>query len=166
MQWLWGMGAMTTVAVDASGHWIAADGLVCAGSCVSVRDEQKIRTRGNAIYAMSGTTCMFEPLIQWHQDGAHASKVPPAPDAQWSLLVITRDSAQHYGHLAPYAENIKFPWTTGSGHEYALGALKAGASAEEAVRIACEIDIHSGGEIQVVNIREALGMAPRLVEAG
>ena len=160
---------MTTIAIDPHGVHIAADGLITAGGAIEHRDEQKIRVvkgkKGDkSIYVLAGTTCMFDALIKWHQDGADAGKLPPAADARWSLVVIDAKGPRHYGHLAAYPERITYPYTVGTGYEYAMGALKAGASAQRAVEIACEIDIHSGGEIQVVNIKEALGMAPRLVE--
>ena len=37
--------------------------------------------------------------------------------------------------------------TLGSGGDYALAAMKAGASASEAVKIASEMDLFSGGTI-------------------
>ena len=38
----------------------------------------------------------------------------------------------------------------GGGSEFAIGAMAAGASAEEAVKIACEHNIYCGGEIQTL----------------
>ena len=161
---------MTTIAIDASGHWIAADGQVSCGGAVERLNEKKLRVEdgkdGPTVYVMAGTTCMFDPLVKWHKEGADPAKVPPASDAEWCLITIDRQGLRTYSHRAPYPERSSYPFTTGTGHEYAMGALKAGASAQRAVEIACEIDIHSGGEIQVVNIKEALGMAPRLVETG
>jgi ATP-dependent protease HslVU (ClpYQ) peptidase subunit len=37
----------------------------------------------------------------------------------------------------------------GSGADYAIGALMAGATVEEAIKIAIELDINSGGKIQI-----------------
>jgi len=153
---------VTTIA--ACGHFIAADGLLTNNGSRHVLDAKKIKVQGGVIYALGGTTCFFEPLIKWHQDGADPLNLPKGHDLDWTLLTITRDGLFFYTNRSAYPERHDFPWTMGTGNEYAMGAMKAGASAEEAVRIACEIDIHSGGEIQVVNIKEALGMAPRLVE--
>lgn len=41
------------------------------------------------------------------------------------------------------------PWACGSGSEYALGAMDAGASAKEAVEIAMQRDPNTGGKIVV-----------------
>jgi ATP-dependent protease HslVU (ClpYQ) peptidase subunit len=37
----------------------------------------------------------------------------------------------------------------GSGADYAIGALMAGATVEEAIKIAIKLDINSGGSIQI-----------------
>lgn len=154
---------MTTIA--ACGHWIAADSLLTNNGSREVLNAQKIRVVNGSIYALVGTTCLFEPLIQWHQAEHVPADVPKATDLDWGLMVITKDSeGLFYTNRSAYPERYSYPWTKGTGNEYAMGALKAGASAQRAVEIACEIDIHSGGEIQVVNIAEALRMGPQLVK--
>jgi ATP-dependent protease HslVU (ClpYQ) peptidase subunit len=40
----------------------------------------------------------------------------------------------------------------GSGEEYAIGAMDAGLSAKDAVKIACNRDIYSGGRIRTFKI--------------
>lgn len=42
---------------------------------------------------------------------------------------------------------------TGSGWELAMGAMAMGASAKEAVKIACQFDVHSGGPIKTKKIK-------------
>jgi len=49
---------------------------------------------------------------------------------------------------------VKQPFSTGSGSVYAVGAMDAGASAEEAVNIACYRDPYSGGDVQVMSLPE------------
>jgi len=41
---------------------------------------------------------------------------------------------------------------SGSGMEFALGAMEAGASAKEAVKIACKYDIRSGGRVRTTKV--------------
>lgn len=40
----------------------------------------------------------------------------------------------------------------GSGARYAYGALAAGATPEEVVKIAIEADIYSGGDLQILEL--------------
>lgn len=42
----------------------------------------------------------------------------------------------------------------GSGAGYALGAMAAGATAEEAVHIACQLDVNTGGAVESLNVKE------------
>jgi ATP-dependent protease HslVU (ClpYQ) peptidase subunit len=54
------------------------------------------------------------------------------------------------GALSPTATTDGI-YTTGSGGDYAKGALKHGATIYEAIEIACEVDPHSGGEIHIAS---------------
>lgn len=52
---------------------------------------------------------------------------------------------------------LKFPtqdYAIGSGTDYARGAMMAGASAEEAVRIASNLCIYTGGKITVLRLHK------------
>lgn len=48
------------------------------------------------------------------------------------------------------SEVVKQPYAIGSGGTYALSAARAGASAKESCKIACGIDVFSGGRIRVM----------------
>ena len=148
---------MTTICTD--GISLAADGRVHSDGTRVRDDEKKIMVRGGVIYALGGVTCLFDPLIKWVTDGADPEKIPKG-DLRWQLLVITRTAFVTYSNTCPYAERQDYPFTTGSGRDVAYGAMKAGKSPREAVAIAAEDDLYTGGEIQVVNIAEALGLAP------
>ena len=105
----------------------------------------------------------MRPLIAWVKAGADPDKAPKYGDQEWILLVIDGDGPRQYHHKLLYPEAQSYPVTLGSGRDIALGALRAKKSPREAVAIACDEDVWSGGEIQVVDLREALGLvaAPR-----
>lgn len=42
----------------------------------------------------------------------------------------------------------------GSGADYALGAMAAGATATEAVQVAISLDVYSGGQVETLNVKE------------
>jgi hypothetical protein len=76
------------------------------------------------------------------------SRLPEIRDT--SVLIIGKDGAWSYeedGTLSPMNES---PWGIGSGGDYALGAMMAGATAEEAVAIGIELDVNSGLGIDTV----------------
>ena len=156
---------MTTIAVD--GKSIAADGRArnSWGGIVS-ESVQKIIVKGRTIYAVAGSKALVEPLIKWYESGHDPGNLPVCTDDRgWSLLVIYKAGCALFTRIAPYPELVEMPFALGTGTDYALGAMRAGASAAEAVRIACELDSGSGGEIQVIDIADALGLDKPLLEA-
>jgi hypothetical protein len=150
---------MTTIATD--GRTIAADGLRRTGwGCKMDMTVEKIHVRYGRIYALAGSYALVTPAIEWHHKGADPHDLPRCEkDDGWSLMVLERDgSIATYNNQAPYPEKQSFPFIMGSGCDYALGAMDHGATPEEAVRIACRRDESTGGEIQVIDIKEALGL--------
>lgn len=161
---------MTIIATD--GIHIAADGLSCAGHEIVSTKVKKIAVLNNVIYALAGTGVLFNPLINWHRAGADPAEVPKgvAADQDWALLVITekwgKPYFQRYHSKAPYPDDeTPLPIVDGVAGELAKGAMRRGATAEEAVRIACEGSVWCGGDIQVVDIAEALGLNTQLQAA-
>jgi ATP-dependent protease HslVU (ClpYQ) peptidase subunit len=151
---------MTVIASD--GIHIAADGLTVSGDEPMQYDAQKIFVRHGRIYAISGAGAMAESLIAWHAAGADPKDVPPTfpGGSGWGMLVISGwpDTVyEFFQSECPYPSRCPAVFTIGSGCDYALGAMKAGASAHRAVEIAAECSVRVGGRLQVVNIAEALG---------
>ena len=151
---------MTTIAFDAKG-FIAADSQTTFGNNERAqRPTTKIVHIGDALYAFAGLSSAKAALIQWHASGADPDKQPKfatGPTYDWYMLVIRAGAPTRYYHEgSPYGVEIDPPFALGSGGDYALGAMGAGADAKEAVVIATHLDVKTGGEIQVVNIAEAL----------
>jgi len=69
-------------------------------------------------------------------------KYPEVKDA--TILVLSKDNGSTLESDATITPMNECPWAIGSGGDYALGAMKAGATAEEAVAIAMELDINTG----------------------
>ena len=153
--------ATTTIATD--GVTIAADGQRTAGSERIGLNAKKIIVRDGRIFALTGTVGLFEAAIRWYLAGAVGDKAPKvAGEDSWRLIVIDKTGAlASFGVTAPFGEPFPYPQAFGSGATYAMGALLAGKSPEQAVEIAKQLDVFSGGEVQVVNIAEAIGL-PRL----
>jgi hypothetical protein len=151
----------TTIATD--GFTIAGDGLRrTSWGCKTDHDIQKIRVRHGRVYALSGSYALFEPAIEWHHNGADPHKLPiDTSEGGWALLVLTHDGVTAriatYSNKKPYPEEHGLPFTMGSGCDYALGAMDHGAKPLEAVAIACKRDESTGGDIQVIDIKEAIG---------
>lgn len=152
---------MTTIAID--GVTIAADGLRTRGSEICGLDHRKLKVDSGAVYAFTGKAPMFGPMVEWHLKGAKPDDLPKGADkdddsSSWTLIVIDGDGIGKYSSSCLYIERFDPPIAFGAGCDYALGAMLAGASARQAVEIACKVDVWSGGEIQIVNIAEAIGL--------
>lgn len=152
---------MTTIAITETE--IAADGLRTVGSEVRGLNHRKIIVRNGTIYAFTGVAPIFDVMVEWHQKGAKVEELPKGAEKDddrngWTLIAIDHTGIGKYSSGCPYIERFDPPVAFGAGQDYALGAMVAGASASQAVEIACKVDVWSGGTIQVVNIAEALGV--------
>lgn len=68
-------------------------------------------------------------------------------DAVDVLVVYDNGEALYFGGSLTAISSVSAPFTLGIGGDLALGAMVAGKTAEEAVQIACDHDIYSGGKI-------------------
>lgn len=147
---------MTTIATD--GVTIAADGLRCAGSSIISKTEKKIRVRDGRVFAFTGIYAAFEPAIEWYLAGHEAGKQPVADkDDSWSLIVIQKDRVlRKFSSSAPWCEDFPYPQAFGIDCDFALAAMLSGKTPAEAIDLAAEHNVYTGGEIMVINIAEAI----------
>ena len=146
---------MTTIAYD--GKTLAADSLATVNG-LSQRGFQKIRKEGQEFFALGGDSATFQAWIEWWYKGANPKGIPVGPGPS-ILLIVTAEGVHQVHSETPYADKEGIPLpdgrevhACGSGGEIALGAMMAGATAKEAVEIACMIDVYSGGEVQVIEL--------------
>lgn len=74
--------------------------------------------------------------------------------------MIGRDGQiSHFSErLRPYKVHASF-YAIGSGRRLAIGAMAAGASAKEAVEIACRFDTHSRGPVNAARVLKPVKVA-------
>lgn len=94
--------------------------------------------------------------ISWWQAGGDVEKVPKQPDDSWTLMIIDKDGISKVSQINPYIERFDPPICLGAGGELAQGVLLAGLSPRRAIEIVAARCNHTGGEIQVVDIAQAL----------
>lgn len=78
-------------------------------------------------------------------EDADAEDVEALIIGEHSIYVLEAGSSLLY----PWAEDI---YAGGSGGDFALGALRLGLNAREAVKHACKLDVYSGGRIKSVKL--------------
>lgn len=118
----------------------------------------KLKYLGNGEYAaMTGDRNDCLAMLEWYKDGADRDKFPQLGKGNdsYSLLLVIRGnnlSAVYYEN-SPFAVNVEDRKIAfGCGRDLALGAMAAGVSAFEAVKIACQFDIHCGVGCDWVNV--------------
>ena len=145
---------MTTIAWD--GKTVAADTLTVCGFQRNGKPAQKLfpRTLSGKVYAMSGLFGWAAPWIAWHEAGADPALAPATPNQEQrgSFIVFDKGRCFYCATDFPYLVEAGAPDAWGTGQEYAIGAMRAGASAVQAVRIAADVDIHTGGDIQEIDL--------------
>ena len=118
---------------------------------------RKIHQVGQTVYAFAGSYALFGPMIEWHvkfiqsrHDTGEYIPMPPlvGNDSHHSILwVFDLNGLTEFRTEVPYPVKLSLPNALGTGCEYAIGAMAAGTSAEEAVRIAARYDTNTGGEV-------------------
>jgi ATP-dependent protease HslVU (ClpYQ) peptidase subunit len=138
---------MTTIAWD--GRRLAADRLVNADG-LKIRYAKKIshiaRGQQMLIVACAGLVADSLKFEKWLREGGEH---PTLDDNFEAIVIDAQNNAVTYCNDLVALERDA-PYALGSGTKVALGALHAGADAKRAVEIGCELDLYTGGEIDVV----------------
>lgn len=144
---------MTTIAIRDG--VVAADRLITGGGTVLGR-KTKIERVGHVIVAATGAAAVCELFIQWVRSGC--TGMHPALRQQCGNdifeatgIIVTRDRVVSFIPAG-------FQWTEhgliafGSGGDIARGAMGFGASAVQAIEIAAQFDIYTGGGVDTLHI--------------
>jgi ATP-dependent HslUV protease subunit HslV len=131
---------------------LAADTQITCGRTIDGWAQKAFR-KGPLLYATSGSSGLGGAFLIWVASGMRGD----APS-----LKGEKDEDGAHGYLFPGGDRVVWRydnvWAThrapffayGSGAEIALGAMLAGASAEEAVRAAAQRNTSTGGDVTVL----------------
>lgn len=136
---------MTTIAFD--GQTLAADRQATHNNTPVLYGKlKKITFRGEPAYVgCAGEIDQWATVLDWITTGCDKDKVPCIDAKCFSVMVITKSKNVFYLNDGFYFYEMgKSKWAIGSGAEFALGAMAHGATAEEAVSIACTLDVNTG----------------------
>ena len=133
---------MTTIATD--GKTIAAESR-SIGSFIVQGDVKKLyRLKDGRVAGTCGASWATEVFIQW----MNGEGEKPVIEDGFGALVLGEEVTFYCSKLSPLI--VKPPYAIGSGCEFAMGAMLAGKSPKEAVKIAIKLDEGSGGKITVM----------------
>jgi ATP-dependent protease HslVU (ClpYQ) peptidase subunit len=139
---------MTTIACD--GQLMAGDGLVTREGMIVGQGVAKVwRARDGAILGGAGTYGFDKALTAWWEAGAEGA-FPHGKEI--NALILKPDGSCLFVGDCGYPTEQELPTAIGSGCEYALGAMDAGATAEQAVAIAAKRNPTTGGKITAIRL--------------
>ena len=139
---------MTTIAYNRG--VIAYDGQANWGSMICDSQYKKLKFIKNLAVFCSGSTSDLPHILgAIEKDQVTVTRDTHgfegiAVDIKGRLLQYGIDKK---GRLWKEEISVASPFAVGSGGAYAMGAMHFGATAIEAVEVACKLDIYSGGEI-------------------
>lgn len=142
---------MTTIATD--GRSMAGDGLsIMDGTIVATNSVKVEKLTDGSLFGACGSAADALHLVEFLNGGCIGDW--PHRTDNFGAIVVRPD-----GSVFTCSENdglikVCAPIAMGSGADYAVGAMDAGASPAEAVSIAIGRDPRSGGSISVVTIDE------------
>jgi len=136
---------MTTIATD--GKTMASDTLL-SGSFREQFDSVKLFRIDNAVYGISGDWGLSMAYIDWVRAGRPKDDKPDA-SGQWNALFVKDGKIWWEGEGLRPIENGT-PNAIGSGKDFAMGAMLAGATPSQAVKIAMMLDTSTGGKIRTM----------------
>ena len=141
---------MTTIAWD--GNQLACDSQTTQEDTVISLNSNKLFTEVGDFDAVVGAGNPNQVLsaIAWLQG---EKKVPSRPTGDWVLIGVIGKQAYHLSDSSDSARELTGPYANGTGAVVAMTAMKLGKSAKEAVELACELDIYTGGEVKVWECR-------------
>jgi hypothetical protein len=126
---------------------MAADSAVWAGDIFSGHDRKITRLADGRLVGSAGWRPEIERFLRWL--GGSEAKPPPVGDCDFAALILARCGIWRVNHKFDLYRHIGGWAVEGAHDEFLLGALAAGASAAEAVRLAIIYCRRAGGEVQV-----------------
>lgn len=141
---------MTTIAWD--GFNLVTDSIVTNGDHVFGKIKKIHKIKNGSWFAAAGPVDFVYAVIEWLNGGEKPIK--NENENFIGILISTDEDGYAISHeisnqLRMWPACI--PWAAGTGESFALTAMRCGKGAVEAVRIACEMDVYSGGEIQIMS---------------
>lgn len=145
---------LTTIAFD--GKTFAADRQTTfGGTPVETPKIVRGKFKGEDCYiGTSGEVEVCTEVEDWIRSGCKGKIDLPA-DPQVAALIVTKSCEVYFMSGSTFAHKMGkgTKWAIGSGADYALGAMYAGKTAEEAVHIASKLDTGTGLGVDVVMLK-------------
>jgi ATP-dependent protease HslVU (ClpYQ) peptidase subunit len=140
---------VTVIACD--GRTMAGDGITAVGWTITDTTTVKVsRLADGRLVGTTGNSADRPKFIRWLEGTTEQAKLE-----DFAALVL-----HPCGKLEWYGDDYEplpcvAPQSVGCGKDFALAAMDAGATPEEAVKVACKRSTHCGGSITVLSLDDA-----------
>lgn len=148
---------MTTIATD--GKTMAADSMINGGGYVENNNSKKLfkvecPQFGNVIVGFAGCQHLLYSILDHVKTGTLPTREDVGDDS-FEVTLLTKDG-RIFKMASSYLNYVECsaPNGSGTGDLIARGAMIAGASPKEAVEIASQVDVYTGGKINVMGFEE------------
>jgi ATP-dependent protease HslVU (ClpYQ) peptidase subunit len=131
----------------------AADGMATSDGVVTSSHCQKLhRLHDGRLAALMGSAIEAQTILKWIE-GGETGKQPNVGGHDGAVVIADENGLALYesGFIERYGPSEYRAF--GCGWRIAMGAMAVGATAEEAVRAACELDVYCGGEVTVLQLK-------------
>ena len=129
------------------------DGVMASDSQITdrgivVAEEKKIIRYDGTLIGVAGNLDADAAFLEWVK--FEQTDKPDLKNSDFEALVVRQDGTMLWYGVNLIPLKMTSPYIAiGSGFHVAMGALHLGANAKEAVQVACDLDVLSGGTIQV-----------------
>lgn len=136
---------MTTIATD--GKSMAGDTQTSNGKIWGF-GPKVFRTKDGKLFGTCGDTAQCIKFRRWMMEGGEC----PDFAENFEAMILNPDGSVDWFDDDCEMVRVMSPMAIGSGAEFAVGAMEAGASPEQAVEIAARRDTGTGGEITALQL--------------
>lgn len=153
---------MSVIAWD--GKSIASDRQITYGGA-KVSITKLWRLDDGSFMALTGNYDKALMVKNWYLQGADPERYPAfQSQPEWATLVIAKKSGIVCYEQYPIPFAVEGPYMAwGSGQDFALAAMEAGASAYRAVEVACKLNVYCGMGIDYFDIELPKAVTARKV---
>jgi ATP-dependent protease HslVU (ClpYQ) peptidase subunit len=142
---------MTTLATD--GRTLASDGQLTGADLVASLVQQKVfRLADGSVIGYAGELASSLAFHEWITNGMTKETEPELSEAFAAIRINGTSTVTTYDYNC-IAIELPAPMCVGSGAQIALGAMLAGKTPLEAVKIAVTRDIYSGGKCRALTVK-------------
>lgn len=159
---------------------MVSDGLATAGDTIISRNTKKVFNINGYLVGGAGSLTEINNFVSWFTEYTNAEVAndkdhtlsinypEPYDNSNFLALVLTPEGSLHYYEGGINNFEIANPFAIGSGANYAIAAMKAGADITTAMEVAIDMDCFTGGEVYLVElpiqIEEEEELQPKEVE--